>query len=103
MWADSAYMSAEIIAELKAINPDIKINSCNRAYRNKPLTSEQKDENALISKIRARVEHVFGFMTRSMSGMVLNCVGLERVKRDIGLKNLGYNIRRLLTLKQQTT
>jgi len=101
LWADSAYMSAEIKAKLLEINPDIKIHICNRAYRNKPLTNEQKEENREISKIRARVEHVFGFMTRSMSGMFLNCIGLERARRDIGLKNLGYNIKRLITLKRQ--
>ena len=101
VWADSAYMSVEIKAKLLEINPDIKIHICNRAYRNKPLTTEQKEENREISKIRARVEHVFGFMTRSMGGMVINCIGLERAKRDIGLKNLGYNMKRLITLKRQ--
>jgi IS5 family transposase len=88
VWADSAYLSKMIIAALMEINPNISINICNRAYRNKPLTDEQKEENRLISKIRARVEHVFGFMTRSMGGMVLNCIGIDRARRDIGLKNL---------------
>jgi IS5 family transposase len=100
VYADSAYMSEDIIAALKKINPDIKINICHRAYKNKPLTDEQKAENSLISKVRARVEHVFGFMTRSMGGMVLNCIGIERARRDIGLKNLGYNMQRLVTLKR---
>jgi IS5 family transposase len=102
VWADSAYLSGEIVAALRTINPKISINICNRAYRNRPLTAEQKEENRLISKIRARVEHVFGFMTRSMCGMVLNCIGIARAMRDIGLKNLGYNIRRLVTLKRCT-
>ena len=96
--ADSAYMSDDIIVALKAINPNIKINICHKAYRNKPLTESQKAENTLIAKIRARVEHVFGFMTRSMGGMVLNCIGIERIRRDIGLKNLGYNMQRLVTI-----
>jgi IS5 family transposase len=103
VWADSAYLSKAIIAALMKINPNISINICNRAYRNKPLTDEQKVENRLISKIRARVEHVFGFMTRSMGGMVLNCIGIDRARRDIGLKNLGYNIRRLVTIKHLKT
>ena len=102
VWADSAYLSEAIKAALREINPLISINICNRAYRNTPLTVEQKEENSLISKIRARVEHVFGFMTRSMGGMLLNCIGIERARRDIGLKNLGYNIRRLVTLKRCT-
>ena len=100
IWADSAYLTPEILAQLTKINPNIKINICNRAYRNKPLSDTQKQENHLISKIRARVEHVFGFMERSMCGMTLNCIGLERAKRDISLKNLGYNIKRFVTLSK---
>lgn len=98
VWADSAYLSGGIIDATKYINPDILINICNRAYRNRPLTDEQKEENRLISKVRARVEHVFGVMTRSMGGMTLNCVGLERARRDIGLRNLGYNLKRYVCL-----
>ena len=90
VWADSAYRSKAIIAALMEKNPNMSINICNRAYRNKPLTDDQKVENRLISKIRARIEHVFGFMT----------LGIERATRDIGLKNLGYNMRRLVTLKR---
>lgn len=102
VWADSAYMSAEIISKLKEINPAIDIHICNRAYRNKPLTDVQKEENTLVSKVRARIEHVFGFMTRSMAGMVLCGIGIDRARRDIGLKNLGYNMQRLRTLRRQT-
>ena len=100
VWADSAYMAEDIIKKLREINPGISINICNRAYRNKPLTEEQKQENNLISKIRARCEHVFGYMTMAMAGMKMNCIGISRARRDIGLKNLGYNLRRLVTLKR---
>lgn len=98
VWGDSAYLSDEIIAALKEINPEIEINICKRAYRNNPLSEEQKEENRVISKIRARVEHVFGFMARSMGGMTMNCIGLERAARDIGLMNLGYNLKRFAYL-----
>lgn len=47
-----------------------------KGYRNKPLTKEQKDSNTKKSKIRARVEHVFGFMEQSMKGLVLKSVGM---------------------------
>ena len=47
VWADSAYLSQKIIAALKEKSQNISINICNRAYRNKPLTDEQKRKIAL--------------------------------------------------------
>jgi IS5 family transposase len=90
VWADSACLSEATIAALREKNPDILINICNRAYRNKPLTDVQNEENKLIAKIRSSVEHVFGLMTRARGGMILNGIGMERARRDIGWKNLGY-------------
>jgi IS5 family transposase len=101
VWADSAYKSKEITQELLKINSEMDINICNKAYKNNPLTEEQMEENRLISKVRARVEHVFGFMTRSMRCMFINCIGYERARRDITLNNLGYNMKRLVTLKRK--
>ena len=37
-----------------------------KGYRNKPLTEQQKAKNKEKSKVRARVEHVFGFIENSM-------------------------------------
>jgi IS5 family transposase len=42
-----------------------------RAYRNRPLSDEQKESNRQKSKIRARIEHVFGYMSQSMKGFYL--------------------------------
>lgn len=72
--ADSAYTGEEqdkIIAKYEMNN---KVHK--KGYRNKPLTKEQKDSNTKKSKIRARVEHVFGFMEQSMKGLVLKSVGM---------------------------
>jgi SOS response regulatory protein OraA/RecX len=55
---DSAYKGQAIEAELKRRGFDPQI--IERAYRNKPLTDEQKESNRLKSKIRARIEHIFG-------------------------------------------
>ena len=44
------------------------------------------------SKIRARVEHVFGFMEKSINGLVLKSVGIVRASGIIGLINLTYNL-----------
>ena len=88
--ADSAYTGTaqeEIIAKKGMIN---KVHE--KGYKNKPLTDEQKASNREKSKIRARVEHVFGFMEQSMNGLCLKSIGIKRAKGIIGLINLTYNL-----------
>ena len=63
-----------------------------KGYRNQPLTEEQKASNRKKSKVRVRVEHVFGFMEQSMNGLYLRSVGMVRAKAIIGLINLIYNL-----------
>ena len=96
LWADSAYTGVrqeEIIQKYKMLN---QVNE--KGYRNKPLTDEQKENNRIKSKVRARVEHVFGFMEQSMHGLKLKSVGIVRATGIIGLINLTYNVFRLQQL-----
>ena len=65
-----------------------------RAYRNRPLTEEQKESNRERSKVRAKVEHVFGTWVNSMGGKLMRSIGKQSVKASIGLKNLVYNLKR---------
>ena len=65
-----------------------------RAYRNRPLSDEQQASNRQKSKIRARIEHVFGFMSQSMKGFYLRYIGRRRNAAAIGLINLIYNLAR---------
>lgn len=92
IYADSAFTGKENIEKItkKGAKPRI----CEKGYRNHPLTKKQKDRNTSLSKTRARIEHVFGFMTMSMGGLVIRCVGLVRAESQIILKNLVYNMRR---------
>ena len=69
-----------------------------KGTRNHPLTERQKAVNRKRSKIRARVEHVFGSMENEMGDMFIHVIGLARAKTKIGLMNLVYNIRRCVTL-----
>ncbi len=88
--ADSAYAGGKqekIIANYRMNN---KVNE--KGYRNNPLTENQKINNKEKSKIRARVEHVFGFMEQSMNGLFLRSIGITRAKGIIGLINLTYNL-----------
>ena len=59
---------------------------------NKPMTEEQKSNNTIKSRIRARIEHVFGFMEQSMRGLYIWSIGLPRATGILGLINLTYNI-----------
>lgn len=88
--ADSAYTGEDqekIIAKYKMIN-----NVNEKGYRNNPLTEDQKARNNEKSKIRARVEHVFGFMEQSMNGLFLKSIGIIRATGIMGLINLTYNL-----------
>lgn len=89
--ADSAYRSQEIENFLQEKNCESFIHE--KGYRNHPLTDEQKESNKIKSKIRARVEHVFGFMTNSMNNALhMKCIGIKRIKSSIGFLNLTYNL-----------
>ena len=56
------------------------------------LTDEQKANNKEKSKVRVRIEHIFGFMTMSMHGITLRSIGKQRADFNIGFSNLVYNI-----------
>jgi IS5 family transposase len=91
--ADSAYTGTEqqqTIAEHRMIN---KVHQ--KGSRGHPLTEGQKQLNRHKSRTRARVEHVFGFMTGSMNQLYARCIGAKRVEGVIGLINLTYNLFRV--------
>ena len=95
--ADSAYIGT-YRDEILRLFPSVRVHVCSRAYRNKPLTFEEKENNKLIACVRCRVEHVFGYMTRFMCGVCSRVHGLGRVGRDVASKNLAYNLRRYVFL-----
>lgn len=97
-WADSAYMSKELLEFLKEKGIEANINE--RAYRNKPLTEEQKAENRVKSKTRARVEHIFGFMENSLNAGMIRTIGIIRAKSQVALINLTYNLCRFCQLEK---
>lgn len=100
VWADSAYRSEEQETKLKENN--FKSHIHERAYRNKPLTKEQERLNKEKSRVRARVEHVFGHIETSMNGFFIRTIGLARAEFKITMMNLSYNISRFTYLKNAT-
>jgi IS5 family transposase len=96
LYADSAYTGEVIEKILDKKNVQAQINE--KGYRNKPLTDQQKQNNRIKSKTRARVEHIFGFVENSMNGSVIRTIGKARAEAQIGLMNLTYNLFRCIQL-----
>jgi len=91
LYADSAYRSKKIEEELQ--EKKIISHVHEKGYRNHPLEEQQKMTNSMKSKIRARVEHIFGYMTNSMhDALHMRAIGLERIESSIGFLNLTYNL-----------
>lgn len=62
--------------------------------------TEIHERNQRLSKIRARVEHVFGGWEKTM-GKSIRCIGLTRATSMITLQALVYNLRRWVTLDRR--
>lgn len=91
LFADSAYTGYKIENWLWLKNVKNFIHQ--KAYRNKPLTFAQECSNTIKSKVRSRVEHIFGYMTNSMNnGLNLRAIGKKRIDSTIALLNLTYNL-----------
>jgi len=71
---------------------------CVKGARNRTLTEEQITNNSEKSRIRSRVEHIFGFIEMSMNGMYINNIGIKHVTAVVGLMNLTYNMFRKIQL-----
>ncbi len=69
-----------------------------KAERNRPLTEEQKESNRQKSKVRCRIEHIFGYMTGVMHGITIRSIGMARARFNIGMMNLVYNLCRYAAL-----
>ena len=87
-WLDSAYASADHVAIIMEKYPHITLHISEKGTKAKPLTDEQKESNIQKSKTRARVEHVFGYITRFMGGMTIRTIGIKRATREICGMNL---------------
>ena len=74
----------------------MKIESqiCEKGTKSAPLTEAQKASNHIKSKVRSRVEHIFGAQAL-MGGHVVRTIGILRARVKIGMMNLVYNRLRL--------
>jgi IS5 family transposase len=93
LYGDSAF-AGQPIAQLLA-GSGVENHICEKGVRGRKLSDKQKKDNREKSRTRARVEHVFGFMTMTMKSLYQRCIGKVRNATGIGLTNLVYNLCRL--------
>jgi IS5 family transposase len=90
--ADSAYHSEER-EEYVLKDCDAEEFLMRKGQRKAPLSKKEGQRNKRISKIRVRVEHVFGRMSQ-MGADYCRTIGLKRAKQHNSLCNLTYNMDR---------
>jgi IS5 family transposase len=96
VWADSAYRSKETIERLKKNR--YREHLQRRGTRTRKLSRWEQQGNRTRSRIRSRVEHVFGVQAQRAGNLLLRGIGLVRAAGKIGLRNLAYNLDRYGTL-----
>jgi len=91
LYADSAYVGKDFDKELRETHKVLP-QIIEKGNRKTPLTDIQKATNKEKSKVRVRVEHIFGFVENSMNGSTILYIGLKRAQSAIGMMNLVYNM-----------
>ena len=99
VFADGAYRSQDMEEILYAVGNVSRIHE--RAYTNVPLTAKQLASNKIKSKIRVRIEHVFGYIKTNLNGDFVRTIGKLRATAKVTLTNLVYNINRFCFLTTQ--
>lgn len=94
---DSAYHSEENEAYLLECNAQEFL--IRKAYRNKPLSKAEQKTNKTVSRVRVRVEHVFGRM-KQLGMDTVRSIGLKRASAHNSLCNMIYNMDRYAFLKK---
>ena len=97
VWGDSAYIGKTETIQEKA--PDAVDNTNKRGSRNRKLTDEEQSHNRMLSKTRAKVEHIFLIAKRVFGFTKVRYKGLNKNTNHVhvifALSNL-YMARRLL-------
>ena len=99
VYGDSAYRSKAIHERLTSQGYRDRIHR--KGHRGKPLDERGKRANTAKSRVRARVEHVFGRQAQfacHLGTTLLRCIGIKRAKAELGLRNLVYNLDRYARL-----
>lgn len=93
VWADSAYRSEAREEQLRERGYRSRIHR--KGTHRRKLSQQEQATNHRRSKVRARVEHVFGDQRTRQGSILVRTKGKVRAAVKIGLMNLTYNMRRL--------
>ena len=96
VYADSAYANGKNDEKLGAENNKI----LHRAYRNKPLSREQKQENQVNSSVRYVVERTFGLLKQHHGLGKARYLGIQRNKARAFLIAMTHNLKTAMNIFQ---
>ena len=99
-YADSAYQSKKHREYLEEKN--IKDCLTRRAYRNKPLTKEDKQFNRINSGTRSIVERVFGVLKQHYGMAKARYLGKIRNQTRFELMCVAHNLKRGVSIQQES-
>ena len=95
VWADTAYRSKSNEAYMERNGFRSKVHF--KTPPGKSLPEPRARANAARSKVRSKIEHVFGAQKARM-GLFVRTIGIARARTKIGMGNLVYNMKRLVWL-----
>lgn len=97
LYGDSAYTGKRCARVIRKFKMKNRINK--KGCRYQPLSEYHRKKNRQKSKVRARVEHVFGFVWQNLNGSsFFRYIGLDRNAASIGLQDIVYNLFRAVFL-----
>jgi transposase, IS5 family len=99
VWADTAYRSAANEAFLSKSGKVSRIHF--KKPRGKPMPRPIARGNAVKSKVRARVEHVFAEQKDRMK-LFVRTIGIARAEAAITFANMAYNMKRWCWLDRRS-
>lgn len=100
VWADTAYRSEK--NETHLVRQGFRSEIHRKKPKGKPMSKRTAKANGAKSKVRAGVEHVFGWQKGAMA-LVIRTIGIARAKAKIGLANIYTNMRRMVWLTDNAT
>lgn len=96
IYADKAYAGEPVQRWIRQHHAKNRVQK--KAATGGVLSGYARRVNKAYARVRARVEHVFATMEKSLGGLHVRSIGLQRAYVAIGLKNITYNMQRMLFL-----